>query len=252
MRGIDLNAPITYKHASLRYFKENEYHVDRHCTCNVLLLVYEGVLRFSEDGIFYEIPAGKFHIQREGSIQRGEKSSDLPKYLYIHFYARWNEDDKTLSFQGDFDYNMLKPLIKKMDLYAHENFTYTERLSVFTEILTKLYQANSSETAANKIAEYLEFHYNEKITLEGLSEIFHFCKNQIINVFKKEYGQTPIEYLNHVKIQKANHLLEATSKSTEEISMLCGFNNYSHFYRLFMNKNGISPSQWRRNKRIEQ
>ena len=47
MQGMDLNAPITYKHASLRFFEKNEYHVERFSRDNVLLLVFDGVLRFS-------------------------------------------------------------------------------------------------------------------------------------------------------------------------------------------------------------
>ena len=51
MNGIDLNKPIAYKHASLRFFNKNEHHIDRFCEDDVLLLVFDGVLRFSEDGV---------------------------------------------------------------------------------------------------------------------------------------------------------------------------------------------------------
>ena len=47
MQGIDLNKPIRYKTASLRFFKEGEHHISRRCPEDVLLLVYDGVLRFS-------------------------------------------------------------------------------------------------------------------------------------------------------------------------------------------------------------
>ena len=50
MYGIDLNKNIDYKYASLRFFNEGEHHIDRICGENVLLLVFKGVLRFSEDG----------------------------------------------------------------------------------------------------------------------------------------------------------------------------------------------------------
>ena len=45
------------------------------------------------------------------------------------------------------------------------------------------------------------------------------------------------------------NLLESTSKTSEEIMFECGFNNYSHYYRLFVRKNGVSPSEWRANVR---
>ena len=53
MYGIDLNKNINYKYASLRFFNEGEHHIDRICGEDVLLLVFKGVLRFSEDGTEY-------------------------------------------------------------------------------------------------------------------------------------------------------------------------------------------------------
>ena len=73
----------------------------------------------------------------------------------------------------------------------------------------------------------------------------------MINLFKEEYGITPFEYINDLKIKKAMYLLEVTPKSIEEISSESGFNHYSHFYRLFMRKNGTSPYEWRGRIRIE-
>ena len=50
MLGIDLDGAIDIKTASLRFFEPNERHVNRFCSCDVLVLVYDGVLRFCEDG----------------------------------------------------------------------------------------------------------------------------------------------------------------------------------------------------------
>jgi transcriptional regulator GlxA family with amidase domain len=61
---------------------------------------------------------------------------------------------------------------------------------------------------------------------------------------------TPFEYINDLKIRRAMYLLEVTSKSIEEIAIESGFNHYSHFYRLFMRKNGISPFEWRKKVRL--
>lgn len=64
MEGIDLNKPITYIHSSLRFFNEKEHHINRFCEENVLLLVYKGVLRFSENGIEHEVRPGEYYIQK--------------------------------------------------------------------------------------------------------------------------------------------------------------------------------------------
>ena len=61
---------------------------------------------------------------------------------------------------------------------------------------------------------------------------------------------TPFEYINDLKIRRAMYLLEVTSKSIDEIALESGFNHYSHFYRLFMRKNGASPFEWRKKVRL--
>lgn len=250
MRGIDLNQPIVFKHASLRFFEKNECHVNRVCQDDVLLLVYEGVLRFTEDDIKYEVTAGQYHIQRHGSKQIGHQASDSPKYLYVHFWGHWDDNENTLNYCGKFDYLSLKKLIEKADLCAHGKYTETERTAVFFDLLSILYRNQLPTTKENVMAEYIQRHFDQEITLEKLSKEFNYSKNQIINIFKKSLSQTPIEYLNEIRIQKAKHLLEVTSDTTESIAEVCGFRNYSHFYRLFVRKNSFSPNEWRQKRRL--
>ena len=85
----------------------------------------------------------------------------------------------------------------------------------------------------------------EKIWKEG-----YFSKNYIINNFKKEFGVTPIQYINNLKLNHAKYLLEVTSDTLESISLKSGFNDYSHFYKLFYRETGLSPSIWRNKKQI--
>jgi len=250
MRGIDLNSPIKYEHASLRFFNKNEHHITRFCENDVLLLVYDGILRFSEDGVEYEVYPGNYHIQKKNTFQKGDIVSEAPKYLYVHFKGEW-KDDNCLPYCGEFNYNKLKPLIEKMNSIAHSNSSYIEKTTVFYEILLNLRNNDSKSNIAHSIGKYISDNINEKTTLEMLSEKFHFSKNQIINIIKKEYNMTPFEYMNNIKIMSAEHQLEVTSETAEKIALDCGFYNYSHFYRLFYRKNGISPSEWRKLKRIK-
>ena len=250
MRGINLNKPIIYKYASLRFFEKNEYHINRVCNDDVLLLVYEGVLRFLENGKEYEVTAGHYHIQQHGSKQIGHLPSDSPKYLYVHFWGEWTDNADTLNYCGKFDYILFKNLLEKMDRISHENHTQTEQTAVFFDILSILYRNRLPIIKENDMAEYIQHHFNEKITLDVLSKKFNYSKNQIINIFKENFAQTPIDYLNKIRIKKALYLLEVTSNTAESIADDCGFQNYSHFYRLFVRENGVSPTEWRQNRRL--
>ena len=247
MSGINLNRPITYRHASLRFFEPGEYHITRLCSEDVLLLVYEGVLRFREDGIDRQVRAGEYYIQKAGLFQEGITPSESPKYLYVHFRAEWSDGDGTLPRTGRFQYLHLKSLMERMDRTAHDQHTYVEQARCFYELLELLYQGHKVDTVANQIAAYLTDSYLQNVSLDTLCEQFHYSKNHIINLFRQEYRMTPIEYLNEVRLRRAMYLLEVTSHTIEDIAAESGFHNYSHFYRLFCRKTGISPVQWRKN-----
>ena len=79
---------------------------------------------------------------------------------------------------------------------------------------------------------------------------FHFSRNHIIHLFKEAFGMTPIAYAQHRRLQKAELLIEMTSEPLESLAAACGFRSYSHFYRLFVRKNHLSPEKWRESKRL--
>ena len=252
MIGIRLNRPITYVYSSLRFFKKGEHHISRTCTENVLLLVYEGILRFREDGKDYEIGPGQYHIQRQGSIQDGLRVSDSPKYMYIHFWSEWTEHDPMLPRSGTFDYAKLKPVMEDLHMLRHNaKALHFAQAGKFFEILGLLYQRKTSTTLADQIADYISGQSPQEVTIEELCDKFHFSKNHIINVFKKSYGMTPIAYMNRLRLRMAEYRMEVTSDSLEQISQQCGFQTYSHFYNLFVRKNGQAPEPWRKAKRIQ-
>lgn len=250
MFGIDLNQPLEYFYASLRCFKEGEHHVTRICGEDVLLLVYDGILRFEEDGISYEIYPGQYHIQKQGSFQQGVEASSTPKYLYVHFRGSWTDRGRVLGSKGEFSSEHLFQLIQKMDYLAHSDASLIECNIVFLQILCKLYEANQVRGAVDVIADYIAQNAHRPISLEELSQKFSYSKNHIINLFKKEYQMTPIEYLIAKRIERAQWLLEASGDTMEVIAEQCGFSGYSHLYKAFIKKHGKTPGKWRREKRM--
>ncbi len=251
MQGIDLNKPIRYKTASLRFFKEGEHHISRRCPEDVLLLVYDGVLRFSEDGVPFEISAGQYYIQKRELHQSGELPSDVPKYLYVHFLAdTWTEGSAVLPRSGTFDHAALKPLMKELHLLAHSDAPYIVQTAKFYDLLSELYKQKPQNSQAARMADFIAKHCEKEITLDMLCRKFHFTKNHIVNLFKASFGTTPIAYAQRIRLQKAELLMEMTSETLENVAASCGFRNYSHFYRLFVRKNRLSPEKWREAKRL--
>ncbi len=257
MNGINLNRPMTYEVASFRYFSKNEYHVTRTCESDVLLLVFDGILRFSEDGIPTEVHPGEYYIQRMGGRQEGWLPSDCPKYLYIHFRGEWADGETgILPRRGTFDDRALRPRMEELDRLYHGGGLYAVQVSRFTELLLLLYGQpdphERSDSTAARMADFIEGHLLGELSLADLCEEFHFSRNYVIRLFEKEYGMTPFAYRNERRLRRAEYLLAVTSDTVESVAYASGFCHYSHFYRLFCKKNGMPPAEWRRRRRLKQ
>jgi len=245
MTGLDLNRPIEYIYASLRYFTKNEHHVTRFCRDHVLLMVFEGVLRFSEEGTQYEVHPGEYHIQRANTHQSGEIVSDSPKYLYVHFRGTVTDSEESLPLRGRFDYIELRSLMEELDRLSHGNGNMTELTGRFFMLLSSLQIKEEVRSPAEIMAEFVNETDLRDISLDALCQRFGFCKNHIIALFKKSFGITPQRYINSRKLERAEYLLEVTSNTIERIAMESGFEDYSHFYKMFKKRNGVSPMEYR-------
>lgn len=99
-----------------------------------------------------------------------------------------------------------------------------------------------------KVLDYLNAHYNENITLDGLAERFFVSKPTLLYNFKKYTQRSPIDFLLTVRITKAKQLLVATNKTINEISDLCGFSSANYFGLIFKRKENLSPLTYRKNQ----
>ena len=246
MIGINLDKPMEYVYASFRYFEVGEKHITRLCKDDVLLLVFDGVLSFTEDGADVCVGAGEYYIQKNGCYQTAKQKSEAPKYLYVHFRAEWGAGIGYLPRRGRFDIDSLMPTMKRLDTLSHAEYTHTEQVAEFYSILSTLYRNERKLTLPEKIASYIAENYRSGVSLELLSEKLYFSKNHLINVFKRAYGCTPLDYMSSLRITHAERLLKTTTDTAESIAILCGFADYSCFYKLFTKKHGESPAKWRK------
>ena len=176
MAGIDLNKNITYKFASFRYFEKKEHHITRFCKDNVLLLVFDGVLRFSEDGEEGEVCAGEYYVQRKNRHHGGEVASNAPKYLYVHFDGEWSDSDDAFPYKGNFDVARLFDLMVKIDAAARENCTHTDRQYLFLKLILALKEKAVISHVASRLSEYVENNLNKISSLSDICEDFYYSK----------------------------------------------------------------------------
>ncbi|HHV50624.1 MAG TPA: helix-turn-helix domain-containing protein [Clostridiales bacterium] len=115
--------------------------------------------------------------------------------------------------------------------------------------LSNRFQLNKSHMS-DKVKEYLENHYNEDITIDSLCLKFFCSRTNLMTSFKANYGVGIIEYLTHVRIQKAKQLLCCTSKTVKEIAEECGYSDQNYFSKVFLKHCGITPTAYRKKKAV--
>ena len=98
----------------------------------------------------------------------------------------------------------------------------------------------------NKIFNYIKINYKDKVCLEEASNLICMTKPSFCRYFKKHTGKRFTEFLNEYRINNALKLLAQTEMDIKNICYECGFNNFSHFNRLFKNTLNLTPSEYRR------
>jgi AraC-like DNA-binding protein len=97
-----------------------------------------------------------------------------------------------------------------------------------------------------KVIGALENDFSKDWKLPDLVKIAHMSRSNLMRVFRKATGKTPIEYLLRLRIQKAMTLLNSTDLSITGIALETGFNDSNYFTRQFRKITGMPPSAYRR------
>lgn len=101
-------------------------------------------------------------------------------------------------------------------------------------------------TGVQDIRKFLDANYDQKITLEDLSNKFNLDPYYLQKLFKRYTGQSPTQYIIHLRMARAKTLLRSTTQSVSEIAYAVGIDNVSHFTRQFKKSEGMSPVQYRK------
>lgn len=92
---------------------------------------------------------------------------------------------------------------------------------------------------------YINEHFGDDITLDGVARNSYISVNQLCKIFKSTLGTTVMKYIIGKRISEAKKLLKS-GKNVSDTAMLCGFRDYSNFIRTFSASVGISPGKYSR------
>ena len=95
----------------------------------------------------------------------------------------------------------------------------------------------------DKIAQYIDSHIKEDITVSMLCKEFGICRTKLYTIVDENTGMGVASYIRKCRLKKAKHLIKTTDLKITEISDEIGFSDYNYFLRSFKKEFGISPKK---------
>lgn len=95
--------------------------------------------------------------------------------------------------------------------------------------------------------DFIHSNFNREIDLKDIASSAYLSPCHFLRLFKELFHETPHQYLNRYRMEKARNFLLNTKLSITDITMNVGFESNSHFIRLFHRYFGMSPKRFRKN-----
>lgn len=208
----------------------------------------------------YQIKSGDLCVIMPGVPHR--LNSDGPLCFISFFgidqsFSEVNSDPSVLSFKKVMRDSALRAIAERVHTeLAERNVFFGERLKALRdELAIELLRSCAlpfSEADADAshhqitgaVNEYLNLHFKEKVTLDGIAAYTGFNKSYLSRVYKKSTGSTIWQRLGYLRCEYAKHLIETSGRNLEEISQMCGFENISYFRKLFKSHTGYTPAAY--------
>lgn len=162
---------------------------------------------------------------------RGGLLFETPDAKLIDLIEALEECDKALK------------LIKFFEILYHLKNQSSRALSGEAFNIQKL---NSRETRINKVKNYLNDRITQTVSLSEVAGYMKMTESHFCRWFKKNTGKTLVNYTNKLRIELVCRELRLTDKNIAEIAYENGFENISHFNRVFKNLKEVSPRQYRK------
>ncbi len=106
-------------------------------------------------------------------------------------------------------------------------------------------QRNHRDTEIQKVQDHIETNFEEKMTIEDLAAVIHTGRRTFERRFKQATNNTPIEYIQRVRIEAAKKFFEGSRKSVTEVMFEVGYSDTKAFRDIFKKITGLTPIEYR-------
>ena len=132
------------------------------------------------------------------------------------------------------------------DMLFHSVYETATKINNTVHIPQKTNIDYSDIFVAEKIEDFMNMNYTEKIHLSDLANHLNLGNRQTERVIAKHFGVTFSPLLNRKRLSTAKFLLKTSDLSIDEVSVISGFEDKNYFYRKFSSAFGITPGKYRK------
>lgn len=117
--------------------------------------------------------------------------------------------------------------------------------TMFLHMKRNVMDKDSKKDVVEQAMHYMQYHYADHLTIEGLAAMLYMNPTYLCRLFKKKIEMTPMQYLIELRLECAKKLLVTTEMSVGEISEYIGITDSKYFSKLFKKKENSTPSEYR-------
>lgn len=259
------NQSFTLLHTRDDHPKNTDYRIHAHDNIEVYLFL-SGHGIFHIEGTAYPLSPGDVLVIRPAESHYVELTAEVPyERVVINFSAdafagidpegtltkaiverdagRHNQY-KAFSFTGGSSLSHWQTMMSDIgDPYIN---LLSGLIGLLREVHNIFYRQKEKDTAKDmleyRIVQYINSHIREAMTLDQICDQFFISKAQLCRLFRKTTATTVWQYITVKRLVLARQMLEEGGTPTK-IYTLCGFNDYSTFYRAYVKHYGCAPAQ---------
>ncbi|PZE19750.1 AraC family transcriptional regulator [Paenibacillus xerothermodurans] len=237
-------------------------------------LIIKGKGTFAINGTHYPAEPGKIFCFSPGMVVERQTDAEHPlEYYFLRFHYTETYEEKeqwiyrsagetSFPLEGMYTVNNTPQLIylfEQLDLLwkRRGHMTAMRRKILLLEFFLTLIQDFRSQkitgdtTAAIELTQdYMIGHYQEPLTLEGLAQMAGLSVSHYSRLFKKYIGYSPIDYLTHLRVDRAKELLVLFDYRLKSIAGSVGYTDEFYFSRIFKKVTGVSPRDYAKKHRV--
>ena len=110
----------------------------------------------------------------------------------------------------------------------------------------KICLAGDKNALISYVKNYIYENFDQNLSLDVLGEVVHLHPAYLSKIFKEVTNMNLSAYITDIRMQKAAELLEQTELKVHEVMELIGYRKSQYFSRLFKERFGVTPVEYRR------